>query len=121
MTGRIIGMGLAVCTIASAGCGGVNHTYSCSQAAAAVCVEWTSVVPLTGAQLTQLQQGCGAEGGVFGNGSACPTANRVGVCALPNSTGIPGLTYKVQYYSPLYNASTGQMICAGQNGSWTPG
>ena len=129
MTGRIVGLGLALFTIVAAGCGGSDNglgsgaVYSCNFTAGSLCFEWTSPASLTSAQLTAVQASCtsGGAGGVFANGSACPTASRLGTCALANNTGVPGLIYRYRFYSPLYTATSAQMLCTNLMGTWTAG
>jgi hypothetical protein len=126
MTRRILGLGFALCTILSVGCSGggtgSGATFSCNLPADSFCYDWTSVANLTSAQVTQLQTACTNAGGTFGNGSACPSANRVGTCSVTNSTGVAGLNYDYRFYSPTYTAATGQQFCTSlPGGVWTAG
>ncbi len=124
MTGRIVGLGLALCTIVAVGCGGGilgSTTFSCNNAAQSFCFDETVPSSLASAQVTQLQSACTGGSGTFANGSACPTASRVGSCALANTTGVPGVSYTERFYSPRYTASTAQLICTAQGGTWTAG
>src|SRR5712664_609466 len=123
MPGRFVALGLALCTIVAAGCGGSSSTtFSCNYAASSFCFDESVPSSLTGAQVTQLQNSCTGDGGTFANGSSCPTSNRVGTCTLPtNTTGISGLSYRERFYSPGFTASSAQMICTQQNGTWTAG
>jgi hypothetical protein len=130
MTRRIVGLGLALCTIVAVGCGGSGGgggggttTYSCNFTATSFCYEWTAPAALTSAQVTQLQAACtgGGAGGVFATGPACPTVSRVGTCALANNTGVPGVVYNYRFYSPGFTASSGQTFCTNLRGTWTAG
>ncbi|SRR6266849_5540075 len=125
MTGRFVGLNLALWTIVAAGCGGSSNsggtTFSCNNAAANFCFDETVPSSLNSSQVTQLQNACTNSGWTFSNGSSCPTANRVGTCMLTNTTGVSGLSYRERFYSPGFTASSAQMICTQQNGTWTAG
>ena len=123
MTGRIVGLGLALCTIVGTGCGGSNsgYTFSCNYASSNFCFDETVPSSVSSSQQTQLQNGCTNGGGTYSNGASCPTSNRVGTCALPNTTGVSGVTLNERFYSPGFTASTAQMICTQQSGTWTAG
>ncbi len=136
MAERIVvlgGLGLALCTIVALGCGGGSGggpvgsiTISCNFTDR--CFDETVPSSLTSAQMTQLQNGC-TGGAMFGNGSACPTASRVGTCALGNFFfGVPGFIMAPsangvdeRFYSPGYTALTAQQTCTAQGGTWTAG
>ncbi len=125
MRNRLIGFVVVVLAIAAVGCGGSSsgNTYTCSFAASyGACWEWSAPQALPSAQVTQLQTACtsGGAAGSFSTGSTCPSASRVGTCALTN-TQVSGVTYKYVFYSPIYTAASGQQICASLTGTWTAG
>ncbi|SRR6266851_2611599 len=125
MRNRLIGFIVVVLAVAAVGCGGSSNgnTYTCSFAASyGICLEWSAAQALTSAQVTQLQNACTSVGvaSSFSTGSTCPSASRVGTCALTNSQ-VSGTTYKYVFYSPIYTAASGQQICASLTGTWTAG
>jgi hypothetical protein len=126
MRNRLIGFGfvVVVLAVAAVGCGGSSNTYSCNFAASiGLCYDYSSPQALTAAQVTQLQNACtaGAAAGAFSTTSSCPSAGRVGSCALPN-TQMTGVTIKYAFYSPNYTAASGQQFCTTNlTGTWTAG
>jgi len=124
MRNSSVGFGAALVLVAAAfGCGGSSgNSYTCNFAAAAgLCWEWTAPQSLTSAQQSQLQTACTTSpiGGAFSTGGNCPNAGRVGICTITFPQ-VPGTTYKLSLYSPIYDAQTGPATCTGQ-GTWTPG
>jgi hypothetical protein len=124
MRNRLIGFIVVVLAVAAVGCGGSSgNTYTCNFAASyGACYEWDAPQALPSAQVTQLQTACtsGAAAGTFSTGSTCPSASRVGTCALTNSQ-VSGVTYKYVFYGPTYTAASGQQACASLTGTWTAG
>jgi hypothetical protein len=125
MRNRLIGFGfvMVVLAVAATGCGGSSgNIYSCNFAASAgLCYDYSSAQPLPSAQVTQLQTACTTGGaGTFSTSSTCPSASRVGSCALTN-TQMSGVTVKYVFYSPAYTAATGQQFCTSLTGTWTAG
>lgn len=125
MRNRSIGFGFVVVVLAltAAGCGGSNaNTYTCNFAASSgLCYEYSASQALTSAQVTQLQSSCTTGGaGTFATGSTCPSASRVGSCALTNAQA-SGVTVKYAFYSPTYTAASGQQFCTTLTGTWTAG
>lgn len=125
MTARIVGLGVALCVIVGAGCGGSSGnsstTFSCNNAAAYFCFDETVPSSLSSSQVTQLQNACTNSGWTFSSGASCPSTNRVGSCSLTNTTGVSGVSVKERFYSPGYTAQNAQLICTQQSGTWTPG
>jgi hypothetical protein len=121
---QFIGVAAVILAVATFGCGSSNNTFTCSYAASiGYCYEWTSPSALNSSQVSQLQQQCtnsGIAGATFSTGSTCPTANRVGTCAVSNPQ-LSYVNYKFVLYSPAYNAQTGQTFCTASNGTWTAG
>ncbi len=125
MRNRLIGLGFAVVVfaLAAVSCGGSNsNIYSCNFAASAgLCYEYSSPVALTSTQVTQLQSSCTTGGaGTFSTSASCPSASRVGSCALSNAQ-MAGVSIKYVFYSPAYTAVTGQQFCTTLTGTWTAG
>ena len=122
---QFISVTAAMVAIAAFGCGGSSsdgNTYVCNYpSTVGICYQWTSPAALTSAQISQLQSLCSMTqlGGTFSTGATCPSANRVGTCAI--STQLQGVTYKWSFYSPTYTAQTGQTFCTNSSGIWTPG
>jgi hypothetical protein len=129
------GLGLALCTIVALGCGGSggggpggSTNLSCNFTASSFCFDETVPSRLTSLELTQLQNTC-TGGGTFGYDSACPTADRVGTCALacayycaPGFSKAPAASgVNERFYSPGNTASTAQQACTAQGGTWTAG
>ncbi len=122
MRNRLIGFVVVVLAVAAVGCGGSSgNTYSCNFAASAgLCYDYSAPTPLPSAQVTQLQTSCTGAAGTFSTGSTCPSASRVGSCALTNSQ-MSGVTFKYAFYSPAYTAASGQQFCTTLTGTWTAG
>src|SRR5258708_2660725 len=122
MRNRLIGFVVVVLAVAAVGCGGSSgNLYSCNFAASSgLCYDWSSPQALPSAQLTQIQTSCTAAAGTFSTGSTCPSASRVGSCALTN-TQMSGVTIKYAFYSPAYTAASGQQFCTTLTGTWTAG
>jgi hypothetical protein len=122
MRNRLIGFVVVVLAVAATGCGGSSgNTYSCNFAASAgLCYDYSSPQPLPAAQVTQLQSACTTGGATFSTSSTCPSASRVGSCALTNSQ-MAGVTLKYAFYSPTYTAASGQQFCTTLTGTWTAG
>jgi hypothetical protein len=126
MRNRSIALGFVVVglALAAASCGGSSgNAYSCNlSASVGLCYDWSSPQALTSAQVTQLQNACtsGVAAGTFSTSSTCPSASRVGSCALTNSQ-MAGVTLKYAFYSPTYTAASGQQFCTTLTGTWTAG
>ena len=122
MRNRLIGFVVVVLTVAAVGCGGSSgNLYTCNfGASAGYCQEWNALSALPSAQVTQFQNSCTVAGGTYSTGSTCPSASRVGSCALTNSQ-MSGVTFKYAFYSPAYTAASGQQFCTTLTGTWTAG
>lgn len=123
MRNRLIAFVAVVFVATGFGCGGSGNTYTCSFAASAgVCWEWQTPQALTSQQVTQLQSACtaGGAGATFSTGGTCPSASRIGSCALTNSQ-VSGTSYKYVFYAPTYTVTSGQQFCTGLSGTWTAG
>ena len=123
--GFVAALVLAVAAFSCGGSssGGGGNTYTCNFATSAgICWEWTAPSSLTSAQQSQLQTACtgGNPPGTFATGASCPSTNRVGTCAY-NNTQVAGVSYKIRFYSPNWNTTTGAQACPASVGTWTPG
>ncbi len=114
---------MVACGSSSSGGGGSGGTWSCN-IAGGICVQ-VSGQNVTSAQVTQIQNACTSGGsGTFAT-SACPSASRVGSCALPSSNpyggGVSGVTVTYVMYSPTFDTTTGPQTCTALGGTWTAG
>lgn len=123
MRRRVIGFGV-VLAVAAFGCGGNGNTYTCTYSASAgICAEWDAAQALNSSQVTTLQNYCTSGVGItgtFSTGVTCPSASRVGTCAL-TTTQVSGTSSKFVFYTPIYSATTGQQACTAFSGTWTAG
>ncbi|MFO0561293.1 MAG: hypothetical protein U0269_24960 [Polyangiales bacterium] len=90
---------IAAVVAALTGCGGPAPAGSCQANSGGVtfCIDYTG----SAATMAGIQQGCSQSMGTY-QASACPTANRVGRCTLPN--GSAQLTQTASYYAPMTSA-----------------
>lgn len=95
---------IAAVVAALTGCGGPAPAGSCQSSSAGIsfCIDYSG----SAATVAGIQQGCSQSMGTY-QSSACPTANRVGRCTLPNGTA--QLTQTASYYAP---ATTEQVMAA---------
>jgi len=79
------------------------------------CVEWTASA-FTAEQNAQLQTECTNDHQGTYASSACPTANRVGICTMTAS----GVTFTTRliFYSPM-TADQSKLVCPSQTGTWS--
>jgi hypothetical protein len=114
---------LGIVLLVGAGCGGggdgggggaTTSTASCTvhQASGAGCVEWE--VTQEG-QISGFSSSCTSQGGTFARAS-CPSANRVGRCAMSQG----GQAFTLVFYAPS-TVANGQTACSAASGVWTSG
>jgi hypothetical protein len=107
---------MSTATSVTTSTGGAGNAFSCDEKTSQghVCEEYDN---LPSSLLTAEQKACASGGGTAG--TACPSANRLGVCAV--TTG--GLMYHVSYYSDVGNvtAAGAQTACTSGGGTWTAG
>lgn len=91
-------LGLAGCAIAS------DHP-TCNAQSVSQCVEYSNVSPLLRSTVATL---CAALGGSLEDGTACPTANRLGGCLQPDE----GYTAKTFFYKGSTFKSEADISCS---------
>jgi hypothetical protein len=98
----------------SKGSGGTNFSCDEKTSQGHVCEQYDD---LPASLLTQEQMACKSSGGTAG--TACSSANRLGICAVT----IDGFMYKVSYYSDVgdLTAPEAQASCKNSGGTWTAG
>jgi hypothetical protein len=104
-------------TTPGGGGGGTTKAFSCNFGTGGICLSITGIPSAT--DLTASTNACTSGNGT--PGTACPTASRVGCCAMPKTNAAdPQQSYC--YYGPTFTATTASADCAAPPaGSWTPG